>query len=103
MHTRASFHELEFKPSSGRKTLYSLTYYSASTSYKYMEQKPKEKAKPARDETGRVITIDKNVTSNPMTRVQSDLFKPLKHYVDPYERKDMLEKQARNLAKSKMG
>ena len=41
-----------------------------------------------RDETGRVVTKEKNPTSNPMTKVQTDLFKAPKHIIDPYERKD---------------
>lgn len=42
------------------------------------------------------------MTSNPMTKVQTDLFKNFKHILDPYERKSMIEAQERALAKQKM-
>jgi len=58
------------------------------SSYKYLEAKPVDKKRPARDETGRIITKERNITSNPMTKVESDLFKAPKHIIDPYERKD---------------
>jgi hypothetical protein len=59
--------------------------------------------KPKRDETGRVVTSDRNALTNPLTRVQSDLFKHPKYIVDPYERKDMFQQKERKLNQEKRG
>ena len=52
-----------------------------------------EKKKPSKDETGRVVTKDKNVTTNPQSKINKDLFKTPKHIIDPFERKDEIASQ----------
>lgn len=59
--------------------------------------------KPKRDETGRVVTKDRNALSNPTSKVENDLLKPPKYIVDPYERKEMFEKKEREIDHQKRG
>lgn len=59
--------------------------------------------KPKRDDTGRVITKDRNALSNPTSKVETDLFKPLKYIIDPFERKEMFEKKEREINHQKRG
>jgi hypothetical protein len=70
--------------------------------YKHTDENPLPKEKPLRDETGRVITRPRNVTTNPMSRIKSDLFKEPKYISDPINRKYMFESQERRISRQKM-
>jgi hypothetical protein len=59
----------------------------ASLPYKHIDENPLTKQKPPRDDTGRVITNPRNVTTNPISRIKSDLFKEPKYISDPINRK----------------
>lgn len=52
-----------------------------------MEQNPESNKKIIRDETGKVKTDARNFTTNPISKVETEFFKPLKHMPDPYDRK----------------
>jgi hypothetical protein len=39
---------------------------------------------------GRVITKDKNFTTNPTSKVEKDLFKPYRYIADPIDRKTIM-------------
>lgn len=62
MHTRSTFHENEFKPGSGFKTL-------DKASYRYIEQNPEKDKKIIKDESGKVKTGPRNFTTNPISKV----------------------------------
>ena len=87
-HGKSKLHDLSYKPNNWPKSLYLLSYRRAGSTYKHIDENPVEKKKPSRDDTGRVVTKDKNVTSNPQSKISKDLFKAPKHIIDPYERKD---------------
>ena len=57
---------------------------------------------PAKDESGRVITKDRNLPSNPGSKISKDLYKQPKHMIDPYDRKDLMASQEKKLSQSKM-
>jgi hypothetical protein len=79
-HTRSTIHELEFKPGSGYGSRNKFPYH-------HIDENPIPKKKPARDETGRVVTSARNVQTNHMHRIHSELFKDPKHISDPINRK----------------
>jgi hypothetical protein len=95
MHTRSKQHETEFKPASGFRTL-------TNSSYTYIEQNPETKKKIKKDENGKVKTEPKNFTTNPMSRVDQEVFKQLKHMEDPYSRKREMEKMEQEANNSKL-
>lgn len=101
-HTRSTIHELEFKPSSGRKSMYSLSLPRAELPYHHIDEKPIPKKKPARAETGKVITRERNIQANPMHKIHTDLFKNPPYVSDPLERKDILLAKERAQSRLKM-
>lgn len=64
--------------------MYIVNYIRSTIPYKHIDENPQPKARPLKNETGRVVTKDKNITTNPMPKVHNDLFKPYKHIIDPY-------------------
>lgn len=88
MHSKSTFHENEFKPASGTKTL-------MTSAFEYIEENPETKVKNHRDEEGKVKTEPRNFTTNPMSKVENEFFKNPKYLPDPYERKLELEKKQR--------
>lgn len=58
------------------------------SSYEYIEENPESKKRNMRDGDGKVKTEPRNFTTNPMSKVKTDLFKELKHIEDPYDRKE---------------
>ena len=59
----------------------------AVSPYKHIDDNPLPKIYPKRDDSGRIATMARNFTTNPMSKVDKELFKPLKHLADPLERK----------------
>jgi hypothetical protein len=56
----------------------------------HVDENPLPKIKPARDDTGRVITKDRNFTTNSMSKVEREVFKHYKYIADPIDRKSVM-------------
>lgn len=68
----------------------------------HVDENPLPKIRPAKNDTGRVVTKEKNITTNPMSKVQKELYKQHRYIADPIERKSLMESQERKLGKQKM-
>ena len=67
----------------------------AKSSYTYTDENPKPRKLPERDEAGKPRTKDKNCTTNPISKVETEFFKKPGYMSDPYDRKKDQDKKDR--------